>query len=350
MISGHRPQNQIDQLLMTIGLGTSRSIESCQKSGNNRLYRVITESGIYAAKQYFNGEGDLRDRLGSEFAFLTYAQSVNSTAVPKSYGYDKDEGLAIYEFIDGQPFLPGSIGEKQVNEAADFFISLNQSSQLTSDAANALPYSAEACFSIKDHIDLVSGRLDNLMGMPRNSCEDQAAFAFVEKLWEYWFELGESIRRGLGKESGDFRKELQKEARCVSPSDFGFHNALAAGDDKTYFIDFEYAGWDDPSRMVADFFSQLAVPVPDEYFNTFSKKVMSVFPEPDALIERASLLLPVYRVKWCCIALNVFLPKHLKRRLFANPGLRERDVKQEQLQKAEAILKSVYKGDTDGLY
>jgi predicted Ser/Thr protein kinase len=321
--------------------GKVRSIAPCAKGGNNRLYKITIDNDTYAIKQYFKSSGDIRDRLGSEFNFLSYAQTVIPDMVPKAYGRDTSNGLAVYEFLQGNPFSPDTVGKKQVNDAAVFFCALNQPDHRNSCLARSLPYSAEACFSIQSHLDIVSGRLNRLMEMPQGCVEDRNAYEFVERLLVFWNDIVRSIKKSIGTAALD--QELAQDARCVSPSDFGFHNALSGENGKIWFIDFEYAGWDDPSRMVADFFSQLAVPIPVRYFDDFTSYVMSVFPESARLIERAALLLPVYRIKWCCIALNVFLPKHLERRLFANPELNEQRVKAEQLTKAEAILESVPK-------
>src|SRR6185503_11886129 len=46
----------------------------------------------------------------------------------------------------------------------------------------------------------------------------------------------------------------------LSPSDFGYHNAVLADDETVRFFDFEYAGWDDPAKLVCDFFNQVEVP------------------------------------------------------------------------------------------
>ena len=72
---------------------------------------------------------------------------------------------------------------------------------------------------------------------------------------------------------------------------------------------------------------------------------MQSFPDPHHLIWRANLLQPVYQVKWCCIAMNVFLPVHMARRKFANLQLDETAFKQTQLNKAKQILKKL-KQDT----
>ena len=39
-------------------------------------------------------------------------------------------------------------------------------------------------------------------------------------------------------------KKIDEEDSILSPSDFGFHNIISKNQ-KLYFIDFEYAGWDD---------------------------------------------------------------------------------------------------------
>ena len=135
--------------------------------------------------------------------------------------------------------------------------------------------------------------------------------------------------------------ELDVSQRCLSPSDFGFHNALMMPDGKVCFIDFEYAGWDDPARMVGDFFSQLAVPVDIHYFDEFVESVMTPFSNPSLLIQRAKILRSVYQFKWCCIALNVFIPVNLARRQFANPNLNVIEFKNAQLVKAQTILQQM---------
>ena len=104
------------------------------------------------------------------------------------------------------------------------------------------------------------------------------------------------------------------------------------------FLDFEYAGWDDPAKLTGDFFSQVAVPVPlafkDEVFNA----VAAMLPDREGALRRMHLLLPLYRIKWCCIILNHFLPVDSGRRDFAQGALLEQKV--EQLDKVKSLLAS----------
>ena len=116
-----------------------------------------------------------------------------------------------------------------------------------------------------------------------------------------------------------------------------FHNAILLKDGRFRFIDFEYAGWDDPAKTVCDFFCQPEIPVPIKYFPLFEASVLEMSPDPKKLAQRIELLFPVYKIKWCCIILNDFLPVEGKRRQFA----KKRDCierKKIQLSKAESYL------------
>ena len=126
---------------------------------------------------------------------------------------------------------------------------------------------------------------------------------------------------------GDAGDALPPRQRVVSPSDFGFHNCLVT-DAGLRFIDFEYAGWDDPAKMACDFFYQPEVPVPQPFLPGFIERVEAV----------VRLLLPVYGVKWCCIMLNEFLPMGDTRRAFARADISLESRRADQLRKVEAAL------------
>jgi hypothetical protein len=329
----------IADLLARAGIDASPEvITPCALSGNNRIYRVETAVGVFAVKQYFRHEGDTRDRLAAEYAFLTYTKSAVPESTPRPYACDPGTGLALYEFVEGHPFRAGEIGAAQVNAAIQFFRALNVAPLR---ATAQLPVASEASFTIADHLALIDGRIHRLLEMIPQSDVDAEALGFFQRLDERWQQLSENICVDASRAHLNFEATLAPEQRCISPSDFGFHNALVETNGNIRFLDFEYAGWDDPAKTVGDFFAQLAVPVPPEYYDCFVAKIMGVFPESELLMYRANLLRPVYQVKWCCIALNVFVQVHLARRKFANPGLDETVLKQTQLAKAKQIFQSI---------
>jgi hypothetical protein len=130
---------------------------------------------------------------------------------------------------------------------------------------------------------------------------------------------------------------------CLSPSDFGFHNALVDGQ-HIGFLDFEYAGRDDPAKLVCDFFAQPELPAPPALFNVFATRLSAGLGLSDQDTARCHALRAAYRVKWACILLNEFLPRDAARRQFAadTPVAEYRTV---QLERAEAQLSAI---DTEG--
>ena len=335
---------RIAALLAGAGLpATVRAIESCARGGNNRTYRITTNAGRFAAKHYFRHAGDARDRLATEFAFLAYVEKVAPEFAPKPFAMDADAGIALYEFVDGEPLQPGDVGAKEVAQAAAFFRAINTSG--AKSHAARLPAASEACFSINDHLDLIDARLARLREIPPGSTEDEQAGNFIRELSARWRGLAQEVIELAFWAGADPAQVLAIEQRCVSPSDFGFHNALRGMDGGLKFLDFEYAGWDDPAKMTGDFFAQVALPVPGGLFTAFVRDAMEPFGRPAELARRARLLRPVYQVKWCCIALNIFLPLQLARRRFSDPGLDEAAAKQAQLAKAQALLLSLERID-----
>ena len=127
--------------------------------------------------------------------------------------------------------------------------------------------------------------------------------------------------------------------RCLSPSDFGFHNAILEGDQRLCFVDFEYAGWDDPAKTVCDFLCQPAIARPGRPIPAaFADAVSAGLSDAATHQRRVALLLPVYRLKWCCIMLNEFLPVSGQRRTFAQDAAGQEERKRIQLEKAERAL------------
>jgi len=326
---------------------TVQSLMIGNVGGNNRIYRLETTAGTFVVKQYFRHEGDTRDRLAAEFAFLSYASQAAPGMVPVPLALDASSGLALHEFIEGDQYKAGQITLAQVDHAARFFAALNNPAVRRNAAT--LPTASEACFSITDHLKLIAARLDRLRSIDVADDEDRTAQALIDKIYTFWLVLRDHLITAYIRSGADPTAHLEPAQRCVSPSDFGFHNALAQPNGVPRFLDFEYAGWDDPAKMTGDFFAQLAVPVPGNLFDRFVQKTIAILPRPEELLERARLLRPLYQLKWCCIALNVFLPVSLARRKFANPSLDENNLKQVQLAKAETLFQSVQRIN-DGIH
>lgn len=303
--------------------------------GNNRVMSVLSGDERLVAKWYWHDATDTRDRLGAEYAFLEHAWRIGLRCVPRPWACDASAHLALYEFVEGQKLAPGSLNAEHVLDAAAFFAMLNSSGSRA--AAVGLPDASEACFSIAAHFRMVDARIERLSGIVPGGAVDREARDFSAELEARWAQ----VKAGILHKLPDSDRMLPKEERCLSPSDFGFHNALERQDGRLCFLDFEYAGWDDPAKAVGDFFAHPGSPVPRAHFEAFLAAATAPFPDPNAVAARARVLERVFRVKWCCIILNEFLPAAARRRRFADPGADPSARKSAQLDKARALLESL---------
>jgi hypothetical protein len=315
--------------------GRVRSLSQLAGGKNNRVYRMETDAGApLVLKRYFSDPRDGRDRLSAEWNFLERAWQDGVRAVPQALARDTDEDAALYGFVPGRKLVAGELEARHIDAAAEFILAVNARRRGGLDPAS------DACFSISDHLQLVERRLLRLATLdpqaPYAADARRLVFTNLRPTWDAVRDraVREAVSLGL-----DLHRGLSEAECCLSPSDFGFHNALVA-DNGPVFLDFEYAGRDDPAKLVTDFFCQPEVPVPPEHRDRFIGKLASGLALDQAALARCKFLLDVCRVKWACILLNEFLPDGAARRAFADPG--ERDVRcAAQLEKAKAKLAEI---------
>jgi hypothetical protein len=287
-------------LLTQIGKTAPSTLIALAGGRNNRVWRIDCGSESFLLKNYFWSESDPRDRLGQEWAFLDFLQSICSRKAPAPLAKNPSTRFALMEFISGNP--PQEIGETDILDAAQFFAEMNAQRAF---AENLRPVS-EACFSIQAHLETAAARIGRLQQIQSTSEEHEQALLFVrETLLPLWHEL----RKRIEVLPDSARREiLPFSKRCLSPSDFGFHNAIRQSDGTLRYVDFEYAGWDDPAKTLIDFTNQPDRLLPENLAALFLEKTIPLFPNPDALLNRLTLLTPLYQIKWACICLNAFFP------------------------------------------
>jgi hypothetical protein len=283
--------------------------EPLPAGGNNRVYRVRTTDIDLAAKHYFHRRDEQRDRLGAEYAFLEHAWRCGIRSVPRPVAANPRAHLALYEFVHGRRLEPQDIDLSRVSAAATLFAALNSAASRRSAAA-LLP-AADACHSVDQHLRSVDARIERLSSMSTSDVVEREAAAFIGELRGFWLAARERILRSFPDSDSAVAE------RCLSPSDFGFHNALIRPNGEICFLDFEYAGWDDPAKMAGDFFLHAGIRPSREHFEPFMEIALAPFRDARAITHRVRLLSAVFRTRWACIALNEFLPEVVRRRSFA---------------------------------
>lgn len=331
---------EVDSLNSSIAMLLSKTgravvdfhLEPLSASGNNRVFILYANGDKLVLKWYFHDLVDTRNRLWTEYAFLQHAWKIGLRCIPQPLEKDLDAHLALYEYVEGERLESSHITDDFMGQAAHFLATLNGSKSRT--AASALPIASEACFNIHGHFALIDARLSSLNNMPLEFDIDRAALNFTKRLTSYWEEAKARLLVDCKELGLNPSAVLNKDQRILSPSDFGFHNALVRPNGKLCFFDFEYAGWDDPAKTVGDFFSHPGVAVSHEFFESFIAQALGPISKTENMANRVRILEPIFQVKWCCIVLNEFLPATARRRNFANPGVDTHARKVLQLSKA----------------
>lgn len=301
--------------------------ERIKDGRNSDVWRLFNKKGQWILKNYYNKPCDPRDRLGTEFGFLSFLLEQRVFDVPIPIGKDLQFNRGLYSFLTGE--RPGKIETWHITLATDFVKNINQ--HRNSNAAQSLPTAAEACFSIKDHLNSARRRIQRLIKVdPKLEIERDANIFVNSKLIPAWKRIKEDVEQYNGlKNNGE---TISEGDRILSPSDFGFHNSLQNGD-RLSFVDFEYAGWDDPAKLICDFTCQPELPVSKTQAKQFMEETTKYFPNSESIIYRVQSLLPVHRLKWCCILLNEFIAEDRQRRLHA--GCNKENLLEQQLLKTK---------------
>ncbi|MDA1099959.1 MAG: phosphotransferase [Proteobacteria bacterium] len=312
-----------------------RQVSRQPGGGNNRLYRVEAADGRhYALKTYLQRPGDDRDRLGTEFGGLAFlgAQGLGRQ-VPRAVARDPGRHCALFGWVDGNAV--GHPTPRDLFEVLCFVLDLYRLAQQPEAAALAL--ASEACLSGAEVARQIEARLDRLLRL-----DDHRLRAFLVDSFLPVCERQRDLTMMHYQEQGmDFAQPLAPMALTLSPSDFGFHNAIRRIDGRLVFIDFEYFGWDDPVKLVADFLLHPGMDLNVEMRRRFRRGAGAVFGGDHEFDIRLRALFPLYILRWCLILLNEFLPERWQRRDYAGAHQDREFALNNQLAKAEAMLRQI---------
>jgi hypothetical protein len=171
--------------------------------------------------------------------------------------------------------------------------------------ADRLPYASEACLSYRELKQQLAKRWTRLH---RHAHSNAALNCFLEERYKpYELNIIAYLDNALTREGRVFKEQTPNTKLTLSPSDFGFHNAIKRADGSLVFVDFEYFGWDDPGKLMADFLWHPGMKLAGELKQQFVNGALQVYDDSE-LRARLAFLYPMCGLRWCLILLNEFLP------------------------------------------
>ena len=288
---------------------------------NNRIFKLRGESGLAALKVYYRGTGDTRDRFAAERSFYQ-AAATRGVSAPQWLDADEGLGLALLGWIEGDP-VGSAVAESDLMAAAEFVVGINE----PAPADNLVPFQAsEACFSVSDHLALLDRRISVLRDAAQGIPKLQKFLGAT--LSPYAARVRQSLEIAA---EGEFKSTGWR--RIFSPGDFGLHNALREENGNIVFFDFEYSGWDDPVKTVADVFLQPEKPADWKFLSAFCDRLHMWA----GLEERVRVWLPFFAAKWAVILLAPVARDAAERRRFAGEVTDEAAIER-QIVKAHMVI------------
>ena len=264
---------------------------------NNYVYKCKSKAGTSLVIKFFGTPvSDDRDKMTAELEFLNLASKVCPNRVPRVFGYEYSGRFMLTSFLRGSPITKAS--KEDVDDALDFIKNMNSDHSLSQ--ALISQNSSEAFTSVSAHIKGLYKRYSNLTA---DVCAcDRGLFSQALLLLT---ELGDLIRildeeLGCCIDKNIFSDHLPQESFIVSPSDFGFHNAIRTKNGLSYF-DFEFSGWDNPCKALYDF--ALQPRISSVSFLNYIKWKYSTF-QFTQHGETENFLEKIFMVRWILIILR----------------------------------------------
>ena len=329
----------------TVSRILGRRVDSVHKlSGghNSRVYSVTDGEGRqYVAKVYPSGGPNGRDRLDVEYGALQFLRRHGVECVPRTVGLDRDARSAIFEFVDGDSIPSPTVTTSDIDQAVDFLVCL--ASLRSAQDSVELPVASEACFSVQEIIENIELRESKLLAVRGEDSLYSDFHDFLDLEFVPAFEkIANWCRSRLESQGLSQDTKLESEGRTLSPSDFGFHNALRSSDDRIVFLDFEYFGWDDPAKTISDFLLHPGMDLDSTLKSRFWDGIVDGLSGFGNLSRRVEMVYPLWGLKWCMILLNEFVPDLMAIREFSSEAQQDGDSSRErQLNKARRMLAKV---------
>jgi hypothetical protein len=310
------------------------SIERLKGGINNRVFRCGNRYQHWVIKGYAPAQRGQRDRMQAEVEFLRFAAQAAPGFTPALIQVDQERRCVVLENLEGETFQEGiAASDEAVSEAVQFFRQLNADTQMAQGFIQL--DAAEGFLSLREHLYNIRNRYERMSYICLDPELRPKAESLLDKLNRELNRTEDRTNRLI--DQGIVEDTIGPEERCVSPSDFGFHNAIRTSTG-IQFIDFEFAGWDDPAKAVLDFILQPRVPLAKD-----PSPLLMALPRKHhrSVYRRCKAMGPILKLKWICILLAVLQPARLEEILLVTPEQTSKSLILSRLEKADHYFRII---------
>lgn len=288
--------NNILEAFKTFGLPADSDIQKVNNGINSNVFIINDQSQKYILK-FYRKDNNTPSRLEREVTALQLFNSNGVMNVPKLLNYSKELNCTLLSFIHGETI--SEFRKVYIVHFQSFFKEILTLSKKLSREEIKID-AIDCCLEINTINKQIEKRLENL----KNENDPQ-----INSILKQIEEIFEIVARQVKK----LNKNFNNIAPILSTVDFGINNALIEND-KLYFIDFEYFGWDHPIHLISDTICHPANNLNLSEQSALLDSIFECYTVPEELEEIQQAFNGVnllFDIKWCLIMLNPFLTSYI---------------------------------------
>jgi len=292
-------------------------IKPIKERGENFVYKLEgAGGGALILKHRFERGQESRNRFRTEAVHLSALREAGLDCVPELKWRRGD--WALYAYIEGRPVE--SPGADEARQLADFLLALDQRREAL--RAKNLELAVGARLRLGDYAVAINALWDRIFRACQGPGGSRDTLMFMlTDLEQLRQDNINHFYLWQKREGWDLEAVLPEEQRFFSPVDFGLHNAVRTPGGRLAFFDFELSGWDDPAKLMADFFHNTEQQLPLEHkiavLEAFSKNRDH---DPNFL-KRFFAVADLAAVEWILKTLEIAIPEKMRRLQFLVPKL-----------------------------
>lgn len=290
------------------------SLTRLNGGNNNRVFRCGNSGEKqWVIKAYRPIEPHKHDTMMAEIQFLGYGAIAAKSLVPELQAVDMMRRCVVMEYIEGDLYVSKARipSHQHLHECASFIARLNQRLDIARTMVNL--DAAEGYTSLEKHLSSIRKRF---LSMGTEQIPKTLKTRAVEILGILERRIDEVHEKYASQvRMGEIEDCIRPCDRWVSPSDFGFHNAVLTPN-RIRFIDFEFAGWDDPVKTLLDFWMQPRITVPQAWIDQVA--ILLDQQKRGHLTKRLAIASDIFELKWAVIILSVLNPERMARLMVAS--------------------------------
>jgi thiamine kinase-like enzyme len=326
--------SQIEHLKKLLDCEETRILTK-EGGGNSKVFCAEVRGKKWAVKSYPPYAPNQRDRLAAECTTYQFLNQHQVPSVPTFKTACPTERWLVIDWIEGN--IPNTYSASDVEQAINFIRQIAKLNQWPE--AHTLPLAAEACLSLNSIIKQIEQRFERLS---LHTSHEPALHDFL--LYNFLPLFAQSKTQAINgylKNNLNPQSELASELRSLIPADFGFHNTLRDAAGKLYFFDFDYFGWDDPVKLLADILWHPKMNLSEEQKQQFITGISLIYNHDSSFLSRFQYTFPLFGLRWALILLNEFIPAFWQNRQHAEAHQNHFDAKSNQLKRAKELLKLI---------